>query len=43
MKKVTNNDIGEEGGGLKFGIFVVKSFLNGSLRNSWLPLNSNLN
>ena len=42
MKKVTNNDIGEAWGA-KFGIFVVKSFLNGSLRNSWLQLNSNLN
>ena len=29
MKKVTNSDIG--GGGLKFGIFVVTSFLNGPL------------
>ena len=29
MKKVTNSDIG--GGGLEFCVFVVTSFLNGSL------------
>ena len=29
MKKVTNRDIGERGGGLKSGIFAVTSFLNG--------------
>ena len=32
MKKVTSGDIGERGG-LKFGIFTVTSFLNGSLLN----------
>ena len=30
MKKLTNGDIGG-GGGLRFGIFVVTSFLNGPL------------
>ena len=32
MKKVTNNDI--EGGGLKFAVFVVGSFLNGPSEHS---------
>ena len=30
MKKVTKSDIG--GGGLKFGIFALTSFLNGPLK-----------